>query len=145
MKNFKNNNGTAMDYFVGDYYKDELIKLLNLAKKHRINYRKIGENYLFESNYSGKLIHVTDGGQVVVNDKDYKAVLVIAEDIYTELNYGILLTNDDKKIKKFKAYVQANKLNDENNLELNTQKLAGRIFESYGERKDRALNGMYLD
>lgn len=153
MMNIINNNnanqGQAMDYFVGDWTKDELIGLLNLAKKYNINYQNIGENYLFESNYNGDLVDVIgDNGEKLLNDKNYKAILVITEEIYGrggyQTKYGFLLTNDDKKIKKFKAYAQAKKLSDENGLKLNTQDLENKIFPGHNEHREMALDGMYL-
>lgn len=146
--NAQNNQGQAMDCFVSEWGEDVLLRVLNNAKITDVNYLKVGSNYLFESNYNGEILRKVRGGETIVDDKDYKAVVVIKEETYfereTHHDYGFFFTNDDKKIEKFKAYVQANELSNENNLELNTQKLEGKIFPSWRERREMALSGMYL-
>lgn len=146
--NAQNNQGQAMDYFLSEWGDDVLIGVLEEAKEAGINYLKVGSNYLFESNYNGDILHKLRDGKVVITDKDYKAIVAIKEETYYDReshnDYGFFLTNDDKKIEKFKAYVQANELSDENDLELNTQKLEGKIFPSWRERRDMAISGMYL-
>ena len=153
MKNLKmnaqNSQGQAMDCFVSEWEEDVLLQVLNNANIAGVNYLKVGDNYLFESNYNGHILHkVSDDDKIIVNDKDYKAVVAIKEETYydreTHNDYGFFFTNDDKKIEKFKAYVQANELSDENDLELNTQKLEGKIFPSWRNRREMALSGMYL-
>lgn len=146
--NAQNNQGQAMDCFVSEWGEDVLLRVLNNAKITDVNYLKVGSNYLFESNYNGEILRKVRDGETIVDDKDYKAVVVIKEETYfereTHHDYGFFFTNDDKKIEKFKAYVQANELSNENNLELNTQKLEGKIFPSWRERREMALSGMYL-
>ena len=147
--NAQNNQGQAMDCFASEWGEDVLLRVLNNAKIADVNYLKVGSNYLFESNYNGEILRkVNDDHEVIVGDKDYKAIVVIKEETYyereTHHDYGFFFTNDDKKIEKFKAYVQANELSDENDLELNTQKLEGKIFPSWRERREMALSGMYL-
>ncbi|MCC4508613.1 hypothetical protein LMC05_06335 [Limosilactobacillus reuteri] len=147
--NTQNNQGQAMDYFVGGWEEDMLLRVLNNANIVGVNYLKVGDNYLFESNYNGHVLYkVRDDDKIIATDKDYKAIVAIKEETYyegeTHHDYGFFFTNDDKKIEKFKAYVQANELSNENDLELNTQKLEGKIFPSWRERRDMALNGMYL-
>ncbi|WP_323062831.1 hypothetical protein [Limosilactobacillus reuteri] len=144
-----NNQGQAMDYFAGDRDESILIKLMESARKHNINYQKVGENYLFETNFTEDVLTLMDtneAGESVpfLDTSSYKAILVVTEEIYSEKWYAVLFTNDENKINKFKAYVHANELSDENNLKLDTKNLEGKLFPNHKSRAKLALDGMYL-
>lgn len=134
-----------MDYYYGSFHEDTLLTVIDYSKEHNIKYRKLGNNYLFYWNYED-----ADIDDNAPRGDKYKYLLMITERqfSYEEKKYvdmySLFGTNDESKVKKFNAFAAAEKINDENNLELNIEQLEGKIFAGLQAREKMSTEGMYL-
>ena len=109
---------------------------LAVAAKRHFKVFKIGENYAID--FATKGYKIPEHG--IYPEIKGRYWFYIKEGRKTSL----FITDDREKFNKFKQYFQVNKINEREELDLETTDLEGKLFLSWEERYEMLKHGMFI-